>query len=32
MWNEGDEEMNWSGGRWDLYHSFTDGISDGQFK
>jgi hypothetical protein len=23
--NEGEEKMNWTGGRWNLYGSFTDG-------
>ena len=27
--NEGEEKMNWTGGRWNLYGSFTDGFIDG---
>jgi hypothetical protein len=27
--NEGEEKMNWTGGRWNLYGSFTDGFTDG---
>jgi len=26
--NEGEEKMNWTGGRWNLYGSFTDGFTD----
>jgi len=27
--NRGEEKINWRGGRWNLYGSFTDGFSDG---